>query len=493
MKTTPVWIASGLGMLLWLAGCSNDEPAMSGAEDSAASTEDSAASIEDSATSIEGAANTQADSPDAAPQYEVDPSWPRQLPNRWSLGQVSGIATDSQDNIWIIQRPRTLNEHEMGAAQNPPMHDCCMPAPSVIAFNQAGEVIRAWGGPTWDQEQGEWVEPADGWPAGEHGIFVDYQDNVWIGGNGMSDHVVLKFTPEGERLLRIGEWQTNMGSNDTRHLGRPADITVDPETHEVYIADGYLNRRVIVFDADTGEYKRHWGAFGNVPDDSIDNTVYLPDADPVQVWHNPVHAVRIANDGLVYVADRQGNRIHVFNKDGSFVKEGRFATWTIGGQGAAWDIEFSRDPQRWLFAADGANKKVWIMERDTLEVVSSFGHGGRQAGQFGRIHVFNKDGSFVKEGRFATWTIGGQGAAWDIEFSRDPEQRWLFAADGANKKVWIMERDTLEVVSSFGHGGRQAGQFEWVHNITADSFANLYTSEVNTGKRVQKWVPVGSD
>ena len=417
MKTTPVWIASGLGMLLWLAGCSNDEPAMSGAEDSAASTEDSATSIEDSATSIEGAANTQADSPDAAPQYEVDPSWPRQLPNRWSLGQVSGIATDSQDNIWIIQRPRTLNEHEMGAAQNPPMHDCCMPAPSVIAFNQAGEVIRAWGGPTWDQEQGEWVEPADGWPAGEHGIFVDYQDNVWIGGNGMSDHVVLKFTPEGERLLRIGEWQTNMGSNDTRHLGRPADITVDPETHEVYIADGYLNRRVIVFDADTGEYKRHWGAFGNVPDDSIDNTVYLPDADPMQVWHNPVHAVRIANDGLVYVADRQGNR----------------------------------------------------------------------------IHVFNKDGSFVKEGRFATWTIGGQGAAWDIEFSRDPEQRWLFAADGANKKVWIMERDTLEVVSSFGHGGRQAGQFEWVHNITADSFANLYTSEVNTGKRVQKWVPVGSD
>ena len=116
-------------------------------------------------------------------------------------------------------------------------------------------------GPTWDQESGEWVEPDD-WPANEHGIFVDYQDNVWIAGNGMSDHVVLKFTPEGERLLRIGEWQTTMGSNDPQTLGRPADITVDPETHEVYVADGYLNRRVIVFDADTGEYKRHWGAFG---------------------------------------------------------------------------------------------------------------------------------------------------------------------------------------------------------------------------------------
>ena len=137
----------------------------------------------------------------------------------------------------------------------------------------------------------------------------------------------------------------------------------------------------------------------------------------LQVWHNPVHAVRIANDGQVYVADRMGNR----------------------------------------------------------------------------IHVFNKDGSFLMEGRFATWTIGGQGSSWDIEFSRDPEQRWLFAADGANKKVWILERDSLEVVSSFGHGGRQAGQFEWVHNVAADSFGNLYTAEVNTGKRVQKWVPVGTE
>ena len=217
-----------------------------------------------------------------APQFEVDPSWPMQLPNRWTLGQVSGIATDSQDNVWIIQRPRSLTEHEMGAAQNPPWHDCCVPAPSVIAFGPAGEVIQAWGGPSVDQETGEWVEPED-WPANEHGIFVDYQDNVWIAGNGMSDHVVLKFTPEGERLLRIGEWQTTMGSNDPQTLGRPADITVDPETHEVYIADGYLNRRVIVFDADTGEYKRHWGAFGNVPDDAVDTSEYLPDAEPLQV------------------------------------------------------------------------------------------------------------------------------------------------------------------------------------------------------------------
>ena len=406
MNKTRMMIAAGASLLLCLAGCSSEEPVADMADQAAGDAAEMPAA-EAVAAADGGSATTE------TPQFEVDPSWPMQLPNRWTLGQVSGIATDSQDNVWIIQRPRSLTEHEMGAAQNPPWHDCCVPAPSVIAFGPAGEVIRAWGGPTMDQETGEWVEPED-WPANEHGIFVDYQDNVWIAGNGMSDHVVLKFTPEGERLLRIGEWQTTMGSNDPQTLGRPADITVDPETHEVYIADGYLNRRVIVFDADTGEYKRHWGAFGNVPDDTVDTSEYLPDAEPLQAWHNPVHAVRIANDGLVYVADRMGNRIHVFNKDGSFVQEGRFAAWTIGGQGAAWDIELSGDPQ----------------------------------------------------------------------------QQWLFAADGANKKVWILQRDSLEVVGSFGHGGRQAGQFEWVHNVAADSFGNLFTAEVNTGKRVQKWVPV---
>ncbi len=416
-KTRPT-IAAGIGFLLCLAGCTSEEPAAGMAGQASDDGAEMPAAEAVAAADDDSTAGGSADDDSAAsetPQFEVDPAWPLQLPNRWTLGQVSGIATDSQDNVWIIQRPRSLTEHEMGAAHNPPWHDCCLPAPSVIAFGPAGEVIHAWGGPTWDQESGEWVEPED-WPANEHGIFVDYQDNVWIAGNGMSDHVVLKFTPDGERLLRIGEWQTTMGSNDPGTLGRPADITVDPETHEVYIADGYLNRRVIVFDADTGEYKRHWGAFGNVPDDTVDTSEYLPDAEPLQVWHNPVHAVRIANDGLVYIADRMGNR----------------------------------------------------------------------------IHVFNKDGSFVQEGRFADWTIGGQGAAWDIELSGDPEQQWLFAADGANKKVWILERDSLEVVSSFGHGGRQAGQFEWVHNVAADSFGNLFTAEVNTGKRVQKWVPVGA-
>jgi len=399
-------IGIGCGLLLALGGCSSSDTDGNVAQ----------------AQATGGPAISAGDSP----QYEVDASWPRPLPNDWILGQVSGIAIDRENNVWIIQRPRTLTEHELGAVQNPPATDCCYPAPSVIAFNPAGEVVRAWGGPTWNQagpsqtvdseetfvaEGSNWDSPADGWPAQEHGIFVDHEDNVWIGGNGMSDHVVLKFNMEGERLLTIGNWNETRGSNDTQHLGRPADITVDAETNEVYIADGYGNRRVIVFDATTGEYKRHWGAFGNVPDDTIDISVLDPYRQ--ESWHSPVHAVRIANDGLVYVADRGGSRIHVFNKDGSFVTEGIFAPWTIV-----------------------------------------------------------------------------QGAAWDIELSRDPEQQWIFAADGANMKVWILRREDMEVVGSFGHGGRQAGQFNWVHNITADAFGNLYTAEVNTGKRIQKFVPL---
>jgi len=400
-------LGMGCGLLVLLAGCSSDGTGGNVAQ-----------------AQTRAATNGAGD----APQYEVDTSWPQPLPNDWILGQVSGIAIDGDDNVWIIQRPRTLTAHELGAVQNPPATDCCYPAPSVIAFNPAGEVIRAWGGPTWNQsragldrddeetsvvEVSNWDEPEDGWPAQEHGIFIDHENNVWIGGNGMSDHVVLKFNMEGERLLTIGQWNETRGSNDTQHLGRPADMTVDIETGELYIADGYGNRRVIVFDADTGEYKRHWGAYGNPPNDSIP---IAPLTTTNQSWHSPVHAVRISNDGLVYVADRGGSRIHVFNKDGTFLQEGVFAPWTIV-----------------------------------------------------------------------------QGAAWDIELSRDPQQQFIFAADGANMKVWILRREDMEVVGSFGHGGRQAGQFNWVHNITADSFGNLYTAEVNTGKRIQKFVPIATN
>ena len=375
------------------------------------------------ATDTEPASQPELRSSSAAPQYKIDPFWPKPLPNNWIIGQVSGLAVDLHDHIWIVHRPRSLTAHEAAAVQDPPTADCCVPAPSIVEFDPEGNVVQAWGGPTWNQEQSvldtsygsanvaEWVDPEDGWPAAEHGLFVDHEDNLWMGGNGMDDHVVLKMSPSGERLLTIGYWYETGGSNDPQRLGRPADIAVDPETREVFVADGYLNHRIVVFDADTGEYKRHWGAYGERPDDEP-WPEYDPEAEQFRGYRNPVHTVRLSVDGLLYMTDRTSNRIQVFLRDGTFVREAIVAPQTLG-----------------------------------------------------------------------------QGSAWDLALSSDPAQAWLFMADGHNKKVWIISREDLAVIGSFGQGGRQAGQFEWVHNIASDSRGNLYTAEVNTGKRVQKFLP----
>lgn len=333
--------------------------------------------------------------------FKVDPFWPKPLPNNWILGQVAGVSVDANDHVWIIQRPGSVTKEEGGAAQKPPLGECCVPAPSVIEFDPEGNVPQAWGAQDSTQR----------WPKTEHGIFVDPGGNVWIASVAQEDHVVLKLSKQGKVLLQIGQWGETKGSNDTEHLGRPADIAVDLPANEVYIADGYGNRRVIVFDATTGKYKRHWGAYGSIPDDST-----LPEYDPNAVasksFGNPVHAVIISSDGLVYVADRTNNRIQVFQKEGTFVKEGFVAKQTLS-----------------------------------------------------------------------------MGAAWDIELSRDAVQTYLYLADGINKKVWILNRNDLIVVGSLGRGGRQAGQFGWVHNLAMDSKGNLYTTEVETGKRVQKFRP----
>ena len=329
--------------------------------------------------------------------YQVDPFWPKPLPNNWLLGEVSGVAIDSHDHVWIIQRPNSLEPAELQATQDPPGAECCAPAPSVLEFDGEGNFIQGWGGP------GEGYE----WPKTEHGIFVDYMDNVWIGGNGNDDHQVLKFSRDGTFLLQIGQAGVNEGSNSTQFLGKPADTEVDPETNEVYIADGYGNKRVIVFDADTGEYRRHWGAYGNEPDDTPPGD-YDPDAPTAQQFRNPVHCVRIADDGLVYVCDRANNRIQVFQKDGTFVKEGFIAKRTLGA-----------------------------------------------------------------------------GSVWDLDLSTD--QVLLYNADGANQKIWTLTKDDLQIVGSFGRHGRYAGQFHWIHNVVTDSQGNIYTTEVNTGRRVQKF------
>ena len=338
------------------------------------------------------------------PTFEVDPFWPKPLPNNWLLGMTIGVWVDEQDHVWIIHRSSaTLNNNEKGLELSPPTGECCRGAPPVLVFDQAGNLVRHWGGPG----------PGYEWPESNHGIFVDHKGNVWIGGNGAKDAQVLKFTKDGKFLLQVGKYGNNKGSNDLENFGRVAKIFVDPKTNEAFVADGYQNKRVAVLDADTGKMKRYWGAYGNKPDDS-NLGPYNPDAPPAQQFRNPVHCSDVSNDGLVYVCDRQNDRLQVFTKDGKFIKE------------------------------------QWYARRSLSE-----------------------------------------GSVWDVAFSRDPQQRYIFMADGRNQKVRIILRETLEELTSFGDGGRQPGQFFGVHSIATDSKGNLYTTETYEGKRLQKFVYKG--
>ena len=304
------------------------------------------------------------------PQFAVDPFWARELPNDWILGQVSGVAVDAEDHVWVLHRPGTLDARQRGEEGM-----CCVPAPPVIELDVDGHVVRSWGGP------GDGYE----WPSSEHGIHVDHNGHVWVGGNGPDDAHILKFTADGEFLLQIGRSGESDGSNDTEDLGRPAGIRVDAETNEVYVADGYGNRRVIVFDADTGAYRRHWGAYGQTPNDEP-LPAYDANAAASRDYRSPVHDVAIATDGHVYVADRTNNRVQVFQKDGTFVTEAFIRPETLGS-GSASGVTLSEDPaQRWLFVPDGTNNVVWIVDRASLEVRDHFGRLGKNAGQFYRLH-----------------------------------------------------------------------------------------------------------
>lgn len=356
-----------------------------------------------------------------APMFEVDPLWPKPLPNHWVMGWTIGVSVDSQDHIWVLHRASGLEPTEILASTNPPSGSCCLPAPPVLEFDEAGNLIGHWGGP------GQGYD----WPEANHGITVDYKGNVWIGGNSRGaqpgqqpgnqrsgpplyhDSMVLKFTQEGKFLMQIGKVGASKGSNDTENLGLPAKTFVDPKTNELYIADGYGNRRVAVFDAETGKYKRHWGAYGHKPDDTNLGR-YDPAAPPAQQFRNPVHCAELSRDGLLYVCDRVNDRVQVFKPDGTFVKE--------------------------VFVA-----------KNTL----------------------------------------GDGTVFDIAFSPDPKQKYLYLCDGSNEKVYIMLRDSLEIVTSFGDGGRQPGQFYAVHSIATDSKGNIFTTETRRGQRVQKFVYKG--
>jgi hypothetical protein len=356
-----------------------------------------------------------------APDFKVDARWPKALPNQWLVGQVAGVAVDKHDTIWIVQRPLSLTPDEAGASQNPPRSECCHAAPSIMQFDKEGNLLRAWGGPADPGFLTDKCTPAIGceWPTNEHGIFVDHNDNVWMGGNGAGNHVVLKFSTDGTFLLQIGKLGANGGSNDTKGapngtplLGQPADIEVDPEFNEAYISDGYQNKRVLVVDANTGLYKRHWGAYGNVPSDA-DPGPFQPGQTGASQFRNPVHCVKIAKDGYVYVCDRLNNRIQVFDRKGTYFREFYLDTATLGN-----------------------------------------------------------------------------GSAWDLDTS--PDQRWIYNADGENNKVWVLERLFGTVGDTFGRHGRSAGQFHWLHNLATDSEGNIYTAEVDTGKRAQKFRPAAS-
>jgi hypothetical protein len=352
-----------------------------------------------------------------APRFEVDPMWPKPLPNHWVLGNVIGVGVDSRDHVFIVHRADTFDaQKEIGAAQNPPLSECCVPAPPVIEFDPQGNVVNAWGGKTTGYD----------WPESNHGISVDNKNNVWIGGNGTCpaagrddcpkgavDSFILKFTHDGKFLMEIGMPHQMVNSNSKTSFGRVAKISFDYKANEAFLADGYGNKRVAVIDMDNGKIKRFWGAYGHVPSDS-NLGPYNPDAPIAQQFRNPVHCAEPTPDGLVYVCDRVNDRIQVFKKDGEFVKE-----------------------------------KI--------------------------IKPLTK----------------GDGSVWDIAFSRDPAQKYIFLADGKNERVYVMDRQSLDILTAFGDGGRQPGEFFAVHSIATDSKGNIYTAETYEGKRIQKFVYKG--
>jgi DNA-binding beta-propeller fold protein YncE len=315
------------------------------------------------------------------PVFKVDPSWPQELPNKWILGAVTGVFVDAKQHVWVTHLPETLTEEETSIEQKPPIATCCAAAPPVVEFDAQGKVVQAWG-------QGS-PDDTSKWPRNPHGIFVDHNDFVWIGT--YMHHRVMKFKRDGTLVMTIGEYDKNAGSNDTTLLGGPAGIWVDPATNEVYIADGYRNRRVIVFDGATGKYLRHWGAYGAKPDDAerFDPKTMVSGALPKQF--STVHGLAGSKDGKIYVADRRGNRIQVFDHKGTFLAEKIVAPATLAS-GSAFVIVLSPDAaQQWLYLADGTNHKVWILRRSDLEVVGEFGRGGRQVGQFLRPHGMSID------------------------------------------------------------------------------------------------------
>jgi DNA-binding beta-propeller fold protein YncE len=353
------------------------------------------------------------------PQFEPEPLWSQALPNKWVNGQVGGVAVDSHDNVWVFHRPATIPDGEKGASLSPPQSECCIPAPPLLEFDTNGKFLQAWGGP------GQGYE----WFSSEHAVFVDYKDNVWLSGNAKEDNQLLKFTNKGKFLMQIGHAGKNRGSNDTENLGGPAGLFVYRKTNELFVADGYFNHRVIVFDADTGAYKRHWGAYGKKPDDNLKfpPRAQLIQGPPPEGFNNPVHAVVVTNDDMVYVADRTNNRLQVFKLDGTFIKEVFISRNTLQNEGTVHAFAVSPDKdQKFLYIVDGSNKAIRVMNRQMLEMVASVGgHAGHNAREFFHIHgvaIDSKGNLFLGEvnngQRYYKYAFKGMGPAPAIASAR---------------------------------------------------------------------------
>lgn len=341
------------------------------------------------------------------PKFKVDPSWPK-VPNGWVLGQVSSAAIDDRDNVWVLHRPRVVRP---GLKTGPP----------VMEFDAAGKYVQGWGGPATGYD----------WPETEHGIYVDYKGYVWICGSGDDDQV-LKFTKTGKFVLQIGHKGRKKTNQDTGSFFKPTEMAVYPKTNELYVSDGYGNKRIIVFDADTGAFKRVWGAFGKAPQDGSASSGEGPGGpakqestripakeidptDPGPPQFDTAHDVKISNDGFVYVSDRGGKRVQVFTTDGKFV-----------GQVFI---------DRWCEAPHCGNG----------ETVAS------------------------------------------TAFSADPAQRFLYVASRSPERIWVLDRKTLRPLDSFGRPGVGPGEFYVIHHVVADSKGNLYASEVEDGRRIQRF------
>ena len=360
---------------------------------------------------------TPANGEPETPSFQVDPSWPS-IPNDWIFGITSGLAIDAEENIWVLQRPRTVAPEDADRA-----------APPVMVFDTDGNYLKSWGGPDEGYE----------WPATEHGIFVDHEQNVWISGSGQGDDQILKFTNDGDFLMQIGSAGQSRGNTDTENVNRAADLYVHASTNELFVADGYGNRRVIVFDAANGEFKRMWGAFGNAPSDPTEDEV-VNESNPEHF--SLVHGVKVSNDGLVYVADRRGMRLQVFTLDG------RFQEQILVGR---------TEPDPAVLTARADEMAHGQPVADLITNVSS----ARQS-------------------------------VSQTAFSSDPEQRYLFMADRSNQEVVVLERESLTRLSAFGQTGDRPGEFYILHDMVSDAAGNLYTAEVNVGARAQKFNYVGT-